>query len=120
MTTRQILRSACALLVFASSVNPVNANGSAFDIDVPDVPADLAVPDGNRVFMKGHAEGTQNAVCLPSGGGVAWTFIGPQATLFHTSRNGLRQQTATHFLSANPVGNGLPQATWQHSFDTSR
>src|SRR5690606_26574275 len=69
---------------------------------------------------KGHAEGTQNAVCLPSGGGVAWTFIGPQATLFHTFRNGLRQQNATHFLSANPVENGLPQATWQHSFDTSR
>jgi hypothetical protein len=30
------------------------------------------------------------------------------------------RQIITHFLSANPVENGTPRATWQHSRDTSR
>ena len=119
MSIRKTPRAAIALLVLATSQSAA-AKGNPFGIDVPDVPATLAVPDGNRVFMKGHAEGTQNAVCLPSSGGVAWTFIGPQATLFHTFPNRARWQNATHFLSANPAANGLPQATWQHSIDTSR
>lgn len=35
-------------------------------------------------------------------------------------RTGTYQQVSTHFLSANPVENGLPRPTWQHSFDSSQ
>jgi hypothetical protein len=65
--------------------------------------------------MAGHAVGTQNYICLPSGASVAWTLFGPQATLFHNDA----RQMMTHFLSANPVEDGTLRATWQHSVDTS-
>jgi hypothetical protein len=81
----------------------------------PTVPANLQVPAGNKLFLKGHAVGTQNYICLPSGSGFVWTFFGPQATLF--KNNG--KQTHTHFLSPNPDENGTARATWQDSKDTS-
>ena len=87
-------------------------------IDVPEVPATLTVPDGNVVFMETRAYGTQNYVCLPAPGGVAWKFLGPQATLF-MSTPAFQQQIATHFLSANPEEEGLARPTWQHSLDSS-
>src|SRR4051812_38852468 len=68
----------------------------------PAVPPLLEVEDGYSPFLIAHAVGTQNYVCLPSGATVAWRFIAPQATLFHDVHGDLRQQLATHFLSANP------------------
>jgi hypothetical protein len=85
------------------------------DIIPPPVPANLEVPAGHKAFLIARAEGTQNYSCLPSGTGVAWTFFGPQATLF----NGKGEQIVTHYLSPNPAENGTPRATWQHSRDTS-
>ena len=81
----------------------------------PNVPANLEVPAGHTPFLVAHAEGTQNYVCLPSANGVAWTFFGPQATLF----NDARAQQMTHFLSPNPAENNTPRAAWQHSGDSS-
>ena len=81
----------------------------------PQVPAALDVPDGNKAFLEAHAVGTQNYMCLPMGSGVAWTAVGPQATLFNDND----RQITTHFLSPNPLENGLPRPTWQHSRDTS-
>jgi hypothetical protein len=81
----------------------------------PHVPDNIHVPAGNKAFLKGHAVGTQNYICLPSGAGFAWTFVGPQATLFSDND----RQVITHFLSPNPVEGGTPRATWQHSRDTS-
>lgn len=91
----------------------------------PRVPDNLRVPAGNTAYLKAHAVGTQNYVCLPSspGGPLAWKFQGPQATLFLPVRwiNGeIRQQIATHYLSPNPGEAGMPaRATWQSSIDTS-
>ena len=85
-------------------------------IPVPNVPANLNVPEGFAPFLLGHAEGTQNYICLPTEKGFAWTLFGPQATLF----DGLGVQLTTHFLSPNPVENGVLRATWQDSRDTSR
>jgi uncharacterized protein DUF3455 len=76
---------------------------------------DLEVPAGNEAFLEGHAIGTQNYICLPSEAGVAWTLVGPQATLF----NRWDRQLITHFLSPNPDERDTPRATWQHSRDTS-
>jgi hypothetical protein len=81
----------------------------------PPVPPNLEVGPEYKAYLEGHAYGTQNYVCLPSATGVAWTLFGPQATLFNDD-NG---QIMTHFLSPNPVENGTPRATWQHSRDTS-
>jgi hypothetical protein len=36
----------------------------------PPVPSKIEVPAGNTAFLEGHAVGTQNYICLPSG----WTF----------------------------------------------
>jgi hypothetical protein len=69
-----------------------------------------------RGFPRGHATGTQNYVCLPSGAGVAWTLFTTQATLF--SERG--RQLTTHFFSPDPLEAGRPvRATWQDSEDTS-
>lgn len=79
------------------------------------VPPTLEVPAGHQAFLVLHAEGTQNYVCAATPGGFAWTFFGPQATLFDTSG----QQQLTHFPSPNPDEDGATRATWQHAFDTS-
>ena len=84
-------------------------------VNPPTVPANLEVEHGNTPFLVGHALGTQNYICLLAPKGFAWTFFGPQATLFGDDG----QQLTTHFLSANPDENGTLRATWQHSGDTS-
>ena len=85
-------------------------------IQSPVVPANLMVPSGYAPFMIGHADGTQNYSCLPSGNGFAWTLYGPQATLFDDDG----RQLTTHYLSPNPDESGAARPTWQDSRDTSR
>ena len=84
-------------------------------ITPPPVPTELEVPAGHRPFLLGYASGTQNYICLPTNSGFAWAFFGPQATLFNDDDT----QITTHFLSPNPDEDDTPQATWQHSRDTS-
>jgi hypothetical protein len=88
---------------------------AADGVNPPPVPANLAVPAGARPYLIGHASGTQAYVCMPTAAGAAWSFYGPQATLFDASGG----QVMTHFLSPNPDENGALRATWQHSRDTS-
>ena len=78
-------------------------------IDLPDVPTDFTVEEGNVAFLEGRAVGTQNYICLPMAGGFKWTFTGPQATLFLSLRGELQQQMTTHFLSPNPEEGYLPR-----------
>ena len=82
------------------------------------IPAKL-VPEGATPYLRAHALGTQNYACVATGSGLAWRFVGPQATLFVTVL-GFEQQVTTHFLSPNPEEGGLARATWQGSFDSSR
>ena len=91
--------------------------GAAGTLTPPNVPTDIAVPAGHKLILVGHAVGTQNYICAPAATstGLAWFFIGPQATLVDASG----QQITTHFLSRNPSQNNALQATWQHSRDTS-
>jgi len=70
----------------------------------------------------GHAVGTQNYVCQPSGTGVAFTLFTPEATLFGDDES----QLTTHFFSPlqnsiDPaaVPDGTIRATWLHSRDSS-
>jgi hypothetical protein len=111
---RHLLITCLAALtgVFAALLpQPVHAA----DIEPLPVPPNLEVPAGNQAFLEGHAVGTQNYICLPSGASVAWTLFGPQATLFNDDD----RQIITHFLSPNPDEHGTARATWQHSWGTS-
>jgi Protein of unknown function (DUF3455) len=86
----------------------------AHDVQPPPVPANLQVPAGNKLFLVGHAVGTQNYICLPAEGGVKFTLFTPQATLFDEGK-----QLTTHYFSPNPVEGGVIRAAWQHSKDSS-
>ena len=103
--------AALALGLPASLPQPARADA----VTPPPVPSNIQVPAGNAPFLEGHAVGTQDYICLPSGSGYAWTFFAPQATLFNDND----KQVITHFLSPNPFASGTPSVTWQHSRDTS-
>ena len=81
----------------------------------PPMPGDIQVEAGNHAFLVGHAIGTQNYVCLPSGGGFAWSLFTPEATLFKDED----RQLITHFNSPNPDEANAIRPTWQDSRDTS-
>jgi hypothetical protein len=114
-TTRRILLIACATALAVALTVALPQPAHADDVTPPHVPGNIRVPAGNTAFLEGHAIGTQDYICLPSGSGFAWTFFGPQATLFNDDD----EQVITHFLSPNPDEGGTPRATWQHSQDTS-
>jgi uncharacterized protein DUF3455 len=83
----------------------------------PAVPTDIEVSADYKLFLVGHAIGTQNYICTPSSsGGYDWFFVGPQATVF----DGDGRQILTHYQSKNPFKPTTPlHARWQHSGDTS-
>jgi hypothetical protein len=112
--TRQRTRAARAVLAAAALAAGLAAPAAAGS----DVPASL-YPEGASAYLRARAVGTQNYVCVVTGAGPAWKFVGPQATLFVTVA-GVTQQLTTHFLSPNPEEAGVLRATWQGSFDTSR
>src|SRR5512143_1949044 len=96
----------------------------ADNVTPPPLPPGLApVPAGQKLFLVGHAVGTQNYVCRPSGAGVSYVLFTPQATLFGKDGG----QIITHYFSPNPfepntdpkvVADGAIRATWQYR-DTS-
>jgi hypothetical protein len=113
------LRCSIITILLASLAIGQTAQG---ETKSPVAPSNLQVPEGNTLYLVGHATGTQNYICLPSASGFTWTFFAPQATLFQNAQPGdgdTRRQIATHFLSPNPFESGKPRATWQSSFDTS-
>ncbi len=111
--TKTLLTSAMAGMVSFGLMGAGQA-AHAKHATPPKVPANLEVPAGNTAFLVGHATGTQNYVCLPSGTGFAYVLFTPEATLF--DEHG--RQIITHFFSPNPFENGTIRATWQDS-DTS-
>ena len=114
-TTCRILRIACATALAGAITVALPQSAYPDNVTPPPVPSAIQVPAGSKAFLVGHAVGTQQYICLPSGPSVAWTLFGPQATLFNDNT----KQIITHFLSPNPDEEGMPRATWQHSNDTS-
>src|SRR5215207_10028169 len=93
-------------------------------ISPPPVPGNIQVPAGNKLFLVGHAAGTQNYICVPSGTGVRFVLFTPQATLFGEEG----EQLTTHYFSPNPfetntdpkvLGAHTIRAAWQDSKDSS-
>jgi hypothetical protein len=114
-TTRRVLLIACATALAAAFTVALPQPALADEVTPPPVPNNIRVPAWNQAFLEGHAVGTHNYICLPSGSGFAWTFFGPQATLFNDDE----EQVTTHFLSPNPDESDTPRPMWQHSEDTS-
>jgi Protein of unknown function (DUF3455) len=56
---------------------PAHAGPSA-----PSVPDRIAVPEGNKLFLVGHAVGVQIYKCNATAGGYTWGFVAPRADLF--------------------------------------
>lgn len=108
----RILQLTCAAIIAVAGTQLAHADTKPAP---PPVPAHLEVPAGNKLFLVGHATGTQQYMCLFNGTAFSWAFFGPQATLFKD--NG--RQIVTHFLSPNPVEGGAARATWQHMNDGS-
>jgi hypothetical protein len=59
----------------------------------PAVPTEIAVPDGHKPFLLGHAAGVQIYTCSTVPGGHAWSPATPSAVL----RDGHGHVIATHF-----------------------
>jgi hypothetical protein len=124
-TTRRNLLSAYATALAVAFTVSLPQPARAHRITPPPVPTtDIQVPEGNEAFLVGHAFGTQNYICRPSGSGFKFVLFTPQATLF----NDADRQLITHFFSPNPfeantdptvVAEGMIRATWQHSRDSS-
>jgi hypothetical protein len=90
------MRSLVRLLVVTAATLSIAPAASAHE-----VPGAIAVPEGNKLYLKAHAVGVQIYSC----NGQAWSFVGPRADLY--DRRG--KLLGTHF--AGP--------TWQ-SKDGSR
>jgi hypothetical protein len=118
--TRQIIKlfsvATCAS-VFTLFTAVSSQAGQREDLTPPRVPNDIQVPAEAELFLIGHAVGTQNYVCVPSGAGFVFNLFTPEATLFNDDA----QQIITHFFSPNPnpKDGGAIRATWEHSRDTS-
>jgi Protein of unknown function (DUF3455) len=108
----RIIASAAAL----GTTLAVAAQADHNRVTPPPVPAILEVEEGNEAFLVGHAIGTQNYVCLPSGNSFAWSLFTPEAVLFDDDE----RQIITHDFGPNPFEAGTPtRAVWRHSRDTS-
>lgn len=115
LSVRSILIAACTVALTITIIIMLPQPARADKITLPAVPSNIQVPEGNKVFLVGHATGTQNYICMVSGSGYAYTLFTPQATLFDDNN----EQIITHFFSPNPSdGTFIP--TWQHSQDTSK
>src|SRR5215831_17084834 len=115
LTAITLLTMGCFTASFAQSGRPFPPSP---------VPNGLEPPPGQKLFFAGHADGTQNYVCRPSGTGFAFVLFTPQATLF----DGDFTELTTHFFSPNPfevntdrttVSDRAIRATWQESRDSS-
>lgn len=88
---RRMLMAGLVVLA-ALLTTPHVAHAKQITPDV-DVPAELQVPEGNSLFMVGHAVGVQIYGCTASTSGTAWTLLAPRADLY--GDNG--KLIATHF-----------------------
>jgi len=59
----------------------------------PAVPTEIAVVEGQKLFLVAHAVGVQIHECVPNGSGYRWRFAGPRAGLYSDGGTLL----ATHF-----------------------
>src|SRR5262245_10615128 len=112
--TRRILLVACTTAFAVGLMVSLLQLAHAHNMPPPDVPGgNLKVKDGNLPILVGHATGTQNYVCKPSGGAFKFELFTPQATQFKDNDKHL----TTHSFRPTPAENGIIRATWEASKD---
>ena len=79
-----------AILVVLAVALPAAAHAGP---GAPSVPDKIAVGDGHKVFLIGHAVGVQIHECIAASTGYRWRFAGPRADLYGDNGSLL----ATHF-----------------------
>ena len=103
---------------------PSPAPAYADSLTPPPVPDNIQVPAGNKLFLVGHAVGTQNYICVPSSTGMRYVLFTPEATLFDEEG----EQLITHYFGPNPdeantdprvISDHTIRAAWQDSRDSS-
>jgi hypothetical protein len=92
MTLTRSRRLLAATIVAAAAALPLAQNANA-EPPAPTVPGDIAVEDGHKVFLVGHAVGVQIYRCDAVTDGHRWSFVGPRADLY--GDNG--KPITTHF-----------------------
>ena len=83
----------------------------------PPVPAKLEVEEGNEAFLVGHAIGTQNYICLPSGRRRRLDAL--HAAGHAVQRRGAAGHRPTSSAPTPYEAGVAVRAAWQHSRDTS-
>ena len=115
-----VLAGVVAMAFTVPSPRPAYAD----NLTPPPVPANIQVPAGNKLFLVGHAVGTQNYICVPSATGIRFVLFTPEATLFDAEG----EQLITHYFGPNPdepntdprvLADGAIRAAWQDSRDSS-
>jgi hypothetical protein len=81
----------------------VIASVHADSLEAPSTPAELAVPEGNKLSMKVLANGVQIYTCKAKddGTGYEWSFTAPEATLYDTDMNVIGTHGAGPFWEAS-------------------
>src|SRR5688572_16696472 len=115
-----VLAGVVAMAFTVPSPGPAYAD----DLTPPPVPDNIKVPAGNKLFLVGHAVGTQNYICVPSSTGIKYVLFTPEATLFDEAG----EQLSTHYFGPNPdeantdprvISAHTIRAAWQDSRDSS-
>jgi hypothetical protein len=115
-----VLAGVAAMAFTVPSPGPAYAD----NLTPPPVPDNIQVPAGNKLFLVGHAVGTQNYVCVPSSTGIRFVLFTPEATLFDEEG----EQLITHYFGPNPdeantdprvISAHTIRAAWQDSRDSS-
>jgi hypothetical protein len=102
LRSRFSLAAGAATLVGVLAVYATAEPAKVVSADPPDVPSEIQVPAGNKLFLLAHAIGTQNYTCTGAG---TWGPAVPAADLF--DKHG--KKIGTHF--------GGP--TWQYKDGSS-
>jgi len=113
--TRRIRLIACIGALGTAFTIAFPQAAHAEHLRTPSVPDRLQVDEENKVFLIGHAFGTQDYVCAASGSGVAFVLTTPEAVLFDNPA----RRVVNHFFSPNPVEGGTIRATWQSTRNSS-
>jgi len=91
-------------IVAAAAAWPLAQAAHAAPVE-PAVPPGIAVSEGNKLFLVGHAVGVQIYMCSATAGEYRWSFLGPRAELY--GDNG--KLLTTHF--AGPAWQAVDGST---------
>jgi hypothetical protein len=90
---RRRARGPLAAALVAATAFASGASVAEAKLDPPTVPAKIAVQDGHKLFLVGHAVGVQIYSCNATADGFAWGLVVPRANLY--GDNG--KLIATHY-----------------------